>query len=71
MSDGIPFLLFCYVTYFFFPPQVLIPKLKEPDPNPGVVVSVLAAIGEQAQVNPVNVPKPNLGIVVNQEICKN
>ena len=30
--------------------KVLIPKLKESDPNPGVVVSVLAAIGEQAQV---------------------
>ena len=33
--------------------QVLIPKLKEPDPNPGVVISVLAAIGEQAQVHDV------------------
>ena len=30
--------------------KVLIPKLKEPDPNPGVVIAVLAAIGEQAQV---------------------
>ena len=30
--------------------KVLIPKLKDPDPYPGVVISVLAAIGEQAQV---------------------
>ena len=30
--------------------QVLIPKLKDPDPNPGVLISVLLAIGEQAQV---------------------
>jgi len=27
----------------------LIPKLKEPDLNPSVTISVLAAIGEQAQ----------------------
>ncbi|KAH7985997.1 hypothetical protein HPB52_025269 [Rhipicephalus sanguineus] len=31
--------------------QVLIPKLKAPDPNPGVVICVLAAVGEQAQVS--------------------
>lgn len=31
--------------------QVLIPKLKDPDPNPGVIISVLTAIGEQAQVS--------------------
>ncbi|KAM7310690.1 serine/threonine-protein kinase mTOR [Ixodes scapularis] len=30
--------------------SVLIPKLKAPDPNPGVVICVLAAVGEQAQV---------------------
>ena len=30
--------------------KVLIPKLKDPDPYPVVVISVLAAIGEQAQV---------------------
>ena len=35
----------------FFTSQVLIPKLKDPDPNPGVTISVLAAIGEQAQVS--------------------
>ena len=29
--------------------QALIPKLKEADPNPSVVINVLAAIGEQAQ----------------------
>ena len=29
---------------------MLIPKLKDPDPNPSVTISVLAAIGEQAQV---------------------
>jgi len=27
-----------------------VPKLKDQDPNPGVVTSVLAAIGELAQV---------------------
>lgn len=31
--------------------KVLIPKLKDPDPNPSVVISVLAAVGEQAQVS--------------------
>ena len=31
-------------------PQVLIPKLKEPDANPNVVVSIMAAVGELAQV---------------------
>ena len=37
--------------------QVLIPKLKDPDPNPGVVISVLAAIGEQAAVSGVEMRK--------------
>ncbi|XP_038044243.1 serine/threonine-protein kinase mTOR-like [Patiria miniata] len=31
--------------------KALIPKLKEADPNPSVVINVLAAIGEQAQVS--------------------
>ncbi|XP_050412148.1 serine/threonine-protein kinase mTOR [Patella vulgata] len=31
--------------------KVLIPKLKNPDPNPNVTISVLAAIGEQALVS--------------------
>ncbi|KAK0063750.1 serine/threonine-protein kinase mTOR-like isoform X1 [Biomphalaria pfeifferi] len=31
--------------------QTLIPKLKEPDQNPAVTISVLQAIGEQAQVS--------------------
>ncbi|XP_041377661.1 serine/threonine-protein kinase mTOR-like isoform X2 [Gigantopelta aegis] len=31
--------------------KALISKLKEPDPNPSVTLSVLAAIGEQAQVS--------------------
>ncbi|KAK3104575.1 hypothetical protein FSP39_005244 [Pinctada imbricata] len=31
--------------------KALIPKLKEQDPNPNVTISVLAAIGEQAQVS--------------------
>ncbi|XP_062572359.1 serine/threonine-protein kinase mTOR-like [Saccostrea cucullata] len=31
--------------------NALIPKLKEPDPNPNVTISVLVAIGEQAQVS--------------------
>lgn len=30
--------------------QALILKLKDPDPNPAVVISVLATIGELAQV---------------------
>lgn len=34
---------------FFF--QVLIPKLREPDPNPGVTINVLACLGELAQVS--------------------
>lgn len=37
--------------------KVLIPKLKDPDPNPGVVISVLAAVGEQAQVSGVEMKK--------------
>lgn len=31
--------------------KALVPKLKDQDPNPGVVTSVLAAIGELAQVS--------------------
>uniref|UniRef100_UPI00358FB62C serine/threonine-protein kinase mTOR-like n=1 Tax=Myxine glutinosa TaxID=7769 RepID=UPI00358FB62C len=31
--------------------KALIPKLKDPDPNPAVVISVLATIGELAQVS--------------------
>ena len=39
-------------TYeFVFCFQALVPKLKDQDPNPGVVTSVLAAIGELAQVS--------------------
>lgn len=30
--------------------QALILKLKDPDPNPAVIISVLATIGELAQV---------------------
>ncbi len=30
--------------------QVLIPKLKEPDHNPNVVINIMADIGELAQV---------------------
>ncbi len=33
-----------------FHSQVLIPKLKEPDPNPSVTINIMAAIGELAQV---------------------
>ena len=36
---------------------MLIPKLKDPDPNPGVVISVLAAIGEQAEVSGMEMKK--------------
>lgn len=36
------------LTFLFL--QALILKLKDPDPNPGVVISVLATIGELAQV---------------------
>lgn len=43
--------IFCpYITEFVFPFKALILKLKDPDPNPGVVISVLATIGELAQV---------------------
>lgn len=38
------------VTEFVFSFKALILKLKDPDPNPGVVISVLATIGELAQV---------------------
>jgi FKBP12-rapamycin complex-associated protein len=31
--------------------KVLVPKLKEQEPNPGVVVSVLTAIGDLAEVS--------------------
>jgi len=31
--------------------KVLVPKLKESDPNPGVVLAVLRAIGDLAEVN--------------------
>jgi FKBP12-rapamycin complex-associated protein len=31
--------------------KVLVPKLKEAEPNPGVVISVLTAIGDLAEVN--------------------
>ncbi|GFS99114.1 hypothetical protein TNCV_822401 [Trichonephila clavipes] len=37
--------------------NVLIPKLKDPDPNPGVTISVLAAVGEQAQVSGIEMRK--------------
>lgn len=31
--------------------KVLVPKLKEQEPNPGVVVSVLTAVGNLAEVS--------------------
>ncbi|XP_075220340.1 serine/threonine-protein kinase Tor [Lycorma delicatula] len=31
--------------------KVLVPKLKEPEPNPSVVISVLTAIGDLAEIN--------------------
>ncbi|XP_071805479.1 serine/threonine-protein kinase mTOR-like isoform X2 [Asterias amurensis] len=37
--------------------KALIPKLKEADPNPSVVINVLAAIGEQAQVSGIEMRK--------------
>lgn len=37
--------------FFFCLPQVLVPKLKENDPNPGVTIAVLTAIGDLAQVS--------------------
>ncbi|KAH3893902.1 hypothetical protein DPMN_018054 [Dreissena polymorpha] len=37
--------------------NALIPKLKDPDPNPAVTISVLAAIGEQAQVSGIEMRK--------------
>ncbi|XP_054269929.1 serine/threonine-protein kinase mTOR-like [Macrosteles quadrilineatus] len=35
--------------------KVLVPKLKEAEPNPGVVISVLTAIGDLAEVNGVKI----------------
>ena len=40
----------CGLSYAFFYFQALIPKLKDQDPNPGVVTSVLQSIGDLAQV---------------------
>lgn len=37
-------------TFALYSLKALILKLKDPDPNPGVVISVLATIGELAQV---------------------
>ena len=37
-------------SYCAFLLQVLIPKLKKPDPNPSMVISIMEAIGELAQV---------------------
>ncbi|XP_012282445.1 serine/threonine-protein kinase mTOR isoform X2 [Orussus abietinus] len=31
--------------------KVLVPKLKEPEPNPGVILAILRAIGDLAEVN--------------------
>jgi hypothetical protein len=39
-----------YVTKIVFI-SVLVPKLKENDPNPGVTIAVLTAIGDLAQVS--------------------
>lgn len=38
------------LTFALYSLKALILKLKDPDPNPGVVISVLATIGELAQV---------------------
>ena len=47
--------------------QVLIPKVKEQDPNPNVVINIMAAIGELAQVG-----VARLGVVVINRVplCK-
>lgn len=45
--------------------QALILKLKDPDPNPGVVISVLATIGELAQVR-LDVMLQFLGVLLGQ-----
>ena len=37
------------INSFYF--AVLVPKLKENDPNPGVTIAVLTAIGDLAQVS--------------------
>ena len=37
------------IDSFYF--AVLVPKLKENDPNPGVTIAVLTAIGDLAQVS--------------------
>ncbi len=44
-------ILYNYVLWLMLiDSQVLIPKLKEPDPNPSVTNNIMAAIGELAQV---------------------
>lgn len=42
-----PFLIRNYMEPML---KVLVPKLKETDPNPGVVISVLTCIGDLSQV---------------------
>lgn len=44
------FISYQHVSVAVFSFKALILKLKDPDPNPGVVISVLATIGELAQV---------------------
>ena len=39
------------LTLFYYYFKVLVPKLKENDPNPGVTIAVLTAIGDLAQVS--------------------
>ena len=46
--------------------KVLIPKLKEPDPNPSVTISVLHAIGEQAQVSVQNMKRYNKCVICHR-----
>ena len=39
--------------------QVLIPKLKEPDLNPNVVINIVATMGELVQVRDPILPPPS------------
>lgn len=56
IDSSVPFTCIILRTYFhtnilYCDFQVLVPKLKENDPNPGVTIAVLTAIGDLAQVS--------------------
>ena len=55
MGCAIPSLMSCSFLLYLFSQfclfmKALVPKLKEPDINPGIMTSILAALGELAGV---------------------